>query len=121
MRKQKAYFFLESEGQKIDSFVEVDIQDDDIYYFLLEDGSKNRFCISEKTFTRETDEIFLELDFYKINRSSLFLKKECLEYELTLHTKSIQITQTQIEIKYLLNEIEYRLKIKLVGEKDEYN
>lgn len=121
MEKQKAYFFLKSEDQEIDTFIDVDIQDNDIYYFSLEDGSKNRFCISEKTFIRETDEMFLELFFCESMKSSLYLKKEHLECPLTLNIKNIQLTHTQIEIKYLLNEIEYILKIKLVGDKDEYN
>lgn len=116
MVKQKAYFFLKSQDAIIHSFVDIDIKKNDIYYFSLDDDSKNRFCISERTFMRETKDLLVELAFAKGQKSSLYLKKEHLNYSLDLEIKDILLTHEKIRIKYLLNEIEYLLKIELVGE-----
>ena len=87
-----------------------------LYYFSLKDGSNNRFSKEKLIFTRETEEMLLELDFRNNQESFLYLKKEKLNYNLVLIVKNKIITPTKIQINYLLNEEDFFLKIKIEGE-----
>lgn len=115
MEKRKAQFFLQSPQGKIEEEIDIKIENN-FYYFSLKDGSNNRFSKEESIFTRETEEMLLELNFQNNQESFLYLKKEKLNYHLALIVKNKIITPTKIEMNYLLNEEEFFLKLKIEGE-----
>lgn len=117
MKKQKAQIFLQSPQGKIEEEINIE-QKNHLYYFSLKDRSSNRFSREEEIFTRETNELLLELNFRNTQESFLYLKKEKLNYNLVLIVKNKMITPTKIEINYLLNEEEFFLKLKLEGEQN---
>jgi len=115
MKKKKAHFVLVSEENKLEEEINLEEQNN-IYYFRLKDSSKNRFSKEDKTFTRETKEMMLELDFKMVENSRLYLKKEHLEYKIDLKRIKCHITSTKVEIEYELNKEKYLMKIVLEGE-----
>ena len=115
MEKKKAQFFLQSPQGTVEEEIDIELENN-LYYFSVNDGSYNRFSKEKLIFTRETEEMLLELDFRNNQESFLYLKKEKLNYNLVLIVKNKIITPTKIQINYLLNEEDFFLKIKIEGE-----
>lgn len=118
MKKKKARILLISKEQEIKEEVELTITEDLSYYFSLKDRSKNCFSLTESTFIRETSDMFLELYFGKNQEkmSKMYLKKEHLEYPLSLKVITYEKTSQQIEIDYELNQENYKFQIKIEGD-----
>ena len=116
MKKEKAEFQLLSNTEEIKEKITLETKENSIYYFSLKDNSNNRFSREELLFTRETNEMLLDLDFKTEKNSKIYLKQEKLEYSLNLQVIQKKIEKKKIEIKYELNGTKYLFKIILEGE-----
>lgn len=116
MKKEKAEFQLLSNTEEIKEKITLETKENSIYYFSLKDNSNNRFSREELLFTRETNEMLLDLDFKTEKNSKIYLKQEKLEYSLNLQVIQAKIEKKKIEIKYELNGTKYLFKIILEGE-----
>lgn len=116
MKKEKAEFQLLSNTEEIKEEITLETKEDSIYYFSLKDNSNNRFSKEELLFTRETNEMLLDLDFKTEKNSKIYLKQEGLEYSINLQVIQKKIDKKKIEIKYELNGTKYLFKIILEDE-----
>lgn len=116
MKKEKAEFQLLSNTEEIKEKITLETKENSIYYFSLKDNSNNRFSREELLFTRETNEMLLDLDFKTEKNSKIYLKQEKLEYSINLQVIQKKIDKKKIEIKYELNGTKYLFKIILEDE-----
>lgn len=116
MNQEKAKFSLLSKNTSLKEQVNMKIVDG-IYYFSLTDGSQNRLSLKNWVFSRETEQMLLEINFETENESYIYLKQEHLTYNISVIVKNKKATEKKIAIVYLLNGEEYFLEIELEGEK----
>lgn len=108
--KKKATVIITS-NEKVQQKVDLEIKNKKISYREKE-GTNVLFDQKEKVLIRENEKFFMEF-FFEKGIISIYMKEERKNLEIPIITNQLEVSETNIKIKYKLEKQEYCYEIRM--------